>query len=174
MGVFLIGSLVWMLAILIDKNRVFPKWFGYLNLCNGLTEIVVSTCVDLPARRVGVERPDRVVARHGRVRHIHGRFHLPAQAADPDAKTSAPARCPTCPRGTEGGGAMTDLAETNKSPEFVPGQPDMWAFVLFETLVFTAYFGFYLFYPAEVPNPSYAPRRNWTYASGFSTPWCYC
>jgi hypothetical protein len=42
MGVFLIGSLVWMLAILIDKNRVFPKWFGYLNLCNGLTEIVVS------------------------------------------------------------------------------------------------------------------------------------
>jgi hypothetical protein len=42
MGVFLIGSLVWMLAILIDKNRVFPKWFGYLNLCNGLTEVVVS------------------------------------------------------------------------------------------------------------------------------------
>ena len=42
MGVFLIGSLVWMTAILIDKNRVFPKWFGYLNLCNALTEIVVS------------------------------------------------------------------------------------------------------------------------------------
>ncbi|MDC8973670.1 hypothetical protein [Mycobacterium marinum] len=42
MGVFLIGSLVWMLAILIDRNRVFPKWFGYLNLCNALTEIVVS------------------------------------------------------------------------------------------------------------------------------------
>ncbi|BBX63405.1 hypothetical protein MSAS_25790 [Mycobacterium saskatchewanense] len=42
MGVFLIGSLIWMLAILIDNNRVFPKWFGYLNLCNALTEIVVS------------------------------------------------------------------------------------------------------------------------------------
>jgi hypothetical protein len=42
MGVFLIGSLVWMLAILIDKNHVFPKWFGYLNLCNALTEVVVS------------------------------------------------------------------------------------------------------------------------------------
>jgi hypothetical protein len=42
MGVFLIGSLVWMIAILIDKNRVFPKWFGYLNLCNALTEVVVS------------------------------------------------------------------------------------------------------------------------------------
>lgn len=42
MGVFLIGSLVWMLAILIDKNRVFPRWFGYLNLCNALTEVVVS------------------------------------------------------------------------------------------------------------------------------------
>ena len=42
MGVFLIGSLIWMLAILLDKNRVFPKWFGYLNLCNALTEVVVS------------------------------------------------------------------------------------------------------------------------------------
>lgn len=28
---------------------------------------------------------------------------------------------------------------------FVPGQPDMWAFVLFETLLFTAYFAVYLF-----------------------------
>ena len=44
MGVFLIGSLIWMLAILLDKNRVFPKWFGYLNLCNALTEVVVSPC----------------------------------------------------------------------------------------------------------------------------------
>jgi hypothetical protein len=42
MGVFLIGSLVWMVAILIDKNRVFPKWFGYLGLCNALTEVVVA------------------------------------------------------------------------------------------------------------------------------------
>jgi len=42
MGVFLIGSLVWMAAILLDKNRVFPKWFGYLNLCNALTEVVVA------------------------------------------------------------------------------------------------------------------------------------
>ena len=42
MGVFLLGSLVWMAAILLDKNRVFPKWFGYLNLCNALTEVVVS------------------------------------------------------------------------------------------------------------------------------------
>ena len=42
MGVFLIGSLVWMLAILLDKNGIFPKWFGYLNLCNALTEVVVS------------------------------------------------------------------------------------------------------------------------------------
>jgi hypothetical protein len=42
MGVFLVGSLVWMVAVLIDKNRVFPKWFGYLNLCNALTEVVVA------------------------------------------------------------------------------------------------------------------------------------
>jgi nitric oxide reductase NorE protein len=47
---------------------------------------------------------------------------------------------------------MADLAETNKSSKFVPGQPDMWAFVLFETLVFTAYFGFYLFYRTQNPD----------------------
>jgi hypothetical protein len=42
MGVFLIGSVIWMVAILLDKNRVLPKWFGYLNLCNALTEVVVA------------------------------------------------------------------------------------------------------------------------------------
>ncbi|OBI87936.1 cytochrome c oxidase subunit 3 family protein [Mycobacterium sp. 1245805.9] len=47
---------------------------------------------------------------------------------------------------------MTDLAAKGKSARFVPGQPDMWAFVLFETLVFTGYFGFYLFYRARSPE----------------------
>ncbi len=42
MGVFLIGSLIYMVAILLDRNRVFPKWFGYLGLCNALTEVVVA------------------------------------------------------------------------------------------------------------------------------------
>lgn len=46
----------------------------------------------------------------------------------------------------------SDLAETTKRVRSVPGQPDMWAFVLFETLVFTAYFGFYLFYRARSPE----------------------
>ena len=44
MGIFLIGSLVWGVAILLDNNRVLPKWFGYLNLCNALTEVVVAPC----------------------------------------------------------------------------------------------------------------------------------
>jgi nitric oxide reductase NorE protein len=43
-------------------------------------------------------------------------------------------------------------AEATKPVKFVPGQPDMWAFVLFETLVFTGYFGFYLFYRARSPE----------------------
>jgi nitric oxide reductase NorE protein len=42
--------------------------------------------------------------------------------------------------------------DATKPTKFVPGQPDMWAFVLFETLVFTAYFGFYLFYRARSPE----------------------
>lgn len=47
---------------------------------------------------------------------------------------------------------MTGVAGAGKRARFVPGQPDMWAFVLFETLVFTAYFGFYLFYRAQSPE----------------------
>ena len=47
---------------------------------------------------------------------------------------------------------MTDLVDKSKRVRFVPGQPDMWAFVLFETLVFTGYFGFYLFYRARSPE----------------------
>src|SRR5947208_4246473 len=42
MGVFLIGSLIWMAAILLDTNGVFPRWFGYLNLVNALTEVVIA------------------------------------------------------------------------------------------------------------------------------------
>lgn len=42
MGVFLVGTTIWMIAILIDKNGVFPKWFAYLNLCNAMTEVVVA------------------------------------------------------------------------------------------------------------------------------------
>lgn len=47
---------------------------------------------------------------------------------------------------------MSQLSEATKPGRFVPGQPDMWAFVLFETLVFTGYFGFYLFYRARSPE----------------------
>jgi len=43
----------------------------------------------------------------------------------------------------------------NGRPEavrFVPGQPDMWAFVLFEGFVFTAYFTAYVFSRARSPG----------------------
>jgi nitric oxide reductase NorE protein len=47
---------------------------------------------------------------------------------------------------------MTNLAGAGAKPQqieekptkFVPGQPDMWMFVLFETLLFTGYFSVYL------------------------------
>ena len=33
--------------------------------------------------------------------------------------------------------------------DHIPGQPDMWFFVLFETLIFTTYFAVYLYYRAQ-------------------------
>lgn len=47
---------------------------------------------------------------------------------------------------------MTGTVKGSERATFVPGQPDMWAFVLFETLVFTGYFGFYLFYRTRSPE----------------------
>jgi nitric oxide reductase NorE protein len=48
---------------------------------------------------------------------------------------------------------MTDVARaeqpaagTEKPARHIPGQPDMWVLVLFETLIFTAYFAVYLFH----------------------------
>jgi nitric oxide reductase NorE protein len=49
----------------------------------------------------------------------------------------------------DGQRAATDL---NKPAEFVPGQPDMWAFVLFEALVFTSYFVVYMIFRTHHPE----------------------
>jgi len=45
-------------------------------------------------------------------------------------------------------------------PAAVPGQPDMWVFVLFESLIFTGYFGFYLYYLAQHPALFHASQRE--------------
>ncbi|WP_041320808.1 cytochrome c oxidase subunit 3 family protein [Mycobacterium intracellulare] len=47
---------------------------------------------------------------------------------------------------------MAGVAEKRARARSVPGQPDMWVFVLFETLVFTGYFGFCLFYRSRSPE----------------------
>jgi nitric oxide reductase NorE protein len=50
---------------------------------------------------------------------------------------------------------MTNVAGADRKPqleaktEFVPGQPDMWFFVLFETLLFTGYFSVYLVFRTQ-------------------------
>ena len=41
-------------------------------------------------------------------------------------------------------GAPKPQQADDKHTKFVPGQPDMWMFVLFETLLFTGYFSVYL------------------------------
>jgi nitric oxide reductase NorE protein len=46
------------------------------------------------------------------------------------------------------------MTKANAQPRarFVPGQPDMWAFVLFEALVFTAYFVVYIVRRTQSPD----------------------
>src|SRR5262245_10519941 len=48
---------------------------------------------------------------------------------------------------------MTNASQRTVAPaRFVPGQPDMWAFVLFEALVFTAYFTVYIIRRTQQPD----------------------
>ena len=47
---------------------------------------------------------------------------------------------------------MTASAPPARPARFVPGQPDMWAFVLFEALVFTGYFGVYMVRRTQSPE----------------------
>lgn len=42
--------------------------------------------------------------------------------------------------------------DTGRTATHVPGQPDMWAFVLFETLIFTGYFSVYLLQRTGAPQ----------------------
>ena len=150
MGVFLIGSLVWMVAILLDKNRVFPKWFGYLSLCNALTEVVVAPAwifqrgafawngaiawwinmvvfVSYTAVFIVLLRKDD---RTRRLRH----------RSVPDLPAKEAARYDGSRRSITSGRSNSH----DKHAKFVPGQPDMWMFVLFESLLFTGYFSVYL------------------------------
>jgi nitric oxide reductase NorE protein len=54
----------------------------------------------------------------------------------------------TRPAGTDAAvdeaAGRSESTDTGKPAKFVPGQPDMWAFVLFETLLFTSYFVVYM------------------------------
>jgi nitric oxide reductase NorE protein len=47
---------------------------------------------------------------------------------------------------------MSAAKETTGPARFVPGQPDMWAFVLFEALVFTSYFIVYVVRRTQSPE----------------------
>ena len=75
---------------------------------------------------------------------------------------------------------MTNLAGPRpqleeKPAKFVPGQPDMWMFVLFESLLFTGYFSVYLV--SRTQNEAAvtcSPRQTWISASGSSTPLPCC
>jgi nitric oxide reductase NorE protein len=44
---------------------------------------------------------------------------------------------------------ILDLDREDAPRDHIPGQPDMWFFVLFETLIFTTYFAVYLYYRAQ-------------------------
>lgn len=53
--------------------------------------------------------------------------------------------------------AETSIASRKRA---VPGQPDMWMFVLFETLIFAAYLAFYIFNRARHPEAFLAAQTH--------------
>src|SRR5437016_14049020 len=107
--------------------------------------------MDFPPWRLGVERRDRLVDRRGGLRHVHRRLHLPPQESDRARgfRHGAAAR----PPGEVGGDVMTTTdaipAAPSRDARRVPGEPDMWFFVFFESLIFAAYFCVYLYFRAQ-------------------------
>ena len=160
MGVFLVGSLIWMTAILLDKNRVFPMWFGYLNLCNALTEVVVAPSWMFHR---GVFAWNGVIAWWINVVVFGvytGAFITLLRNDDPPRGLRC--RAAARPAAEEFAGyplrrrwRRDDHREdhaiwsTPRRKDTFPGQPDMWFFVLFESMVFTSYFCVYLFYRTQ-------------------------
>jgi len=60
---------------------------------------------------------------------------------------------------------MTELTtepgpDAPRRAKAIPGQPDMWMFVLFEALIFTAYLSVYLFYRAQSPSAFLAAQAQ--------------
>jgi len=55
-------------------------------------------------------------------------------------------------------------ADTAKPARHIPGQPDMWVLVLFEALIFTAYFAVYLFHRS-------ASSALFLRSQGYLNPW---
>jgi nitric oxide reductase NorE protein len=53
---------------------------------------------------------------------------------------------------TDAAGMPPSGSRRLEAARFVPGQPDMWAFVLFEALVFTAYFAVYVVSRTRSPD----------------------
>ena len=66
-----------------------------------------------------------------------------------------------------GAGSRPQLEE--KSTKFVPGQPDMWMFVLFESLLFTGYFSVYLISRTQHEELYLRSQADLDLRVGFST-----
>jgi nitric oxide reductase NorE protein len=54
--------------------------------------------------------------------------------------------------GAEGRDVHTAAGAGSRGVQFVPGQPDMWVFVVFEALVFTSYFTVYVIRRTQNPD----------------------
>jgi len=72
------------------------------------------------------------------------------------------------PRPTPGGAraASRGTHEAVEGGRFVPGQPDMWAFVLFESVVFTSYFTVYIIRRTQSPDLFLQSQANLSLAVG--------
>lgn len=63
---------------------------------------------------------------------------------------------------------MTTADASGAAPRvrFIPGQPDIWAFIFFEACVFTAYFSVYMFYRVQDPTGFLASQAHLDLGTG--------
>lgn len=149
LGCFATQYLILAIAILLDRKKVFPNWFAYVSVWQVVTELLAAPVFVFrrgPFAWNGVISFWEGTALFGV--YIACLIMLLRKAiAAPDGPAAGPARSAAPARG-------------------LPGDPDMWVFVLGDLVIFSVYFIVYLVYRGHEPGVFLAAQRHLSLLAG--------
>jgi hypothetical protein len=156
LGCFTTAWIAFAIAILYEKNQIFPKWFAYVTVWQMVTEVMA---VPVFISKAGP------FAWHRHLRHLD---LVPDRPVEEGERTAAHRR---------GAAAMTDTEQTataqdtkaapsSSRPEHMPGDGAMWVMVLGDFVFFGAYFIIFMIQRAMAPEEFLQSQQNLNLAIG--------